>query len=112
MVADFLANGALVIGERVGNWQHQDFASLCVALEVNGEVLIEREGGHASGNLIGWITVLANHLASRGQVLQRGQVVTTGSCTGVHFAAPGDEMTIRFQGFPPLTVAFERKPRD
>ena len=63
-------------------------------------------------NLIGWITVLANHLASRGPALQRGQVVTTGSCTGVHFAARDDEMTIRFQGFPPLTVAFERKPRD
>jgi len=112
MVADLLANGALVIGEPVDEWRHQNFASLRVALEVNGEVLIEREGGHASGDLIGWVALLANHLAERGQVLRRGQFVTTGSFTGVHFAAPGDEMTIRFQGFPLLTVAFEPEPQD
>lgn len=112
MVADFLANGALVIGERVDEWRHLNFAFSRVALEVNGEVLIEREGGHASGDLIGWVALLANHLAERGQVLRRGRFVTTGSFTGVHFAAPGDEMTIRFQGFPPLTVAFEARQQD
>jgi 2-keto-4-pentenoate hydratase len=62
--------------------------------------------------LVSWVAVLANHLAERGQSLQPGQVVTTGSFTGVHFAAPGDKMTARVQGFPSLSVTFKQIQQD
>jgi 2-keto-4-pentenoate hydratase len=112
MVADLLSNGALVVGGWIDNWHQQDFASLGVALDVNDNIAIERQGGHASGDLVSWVAVLVNHLAERGQSLQPGQVVTTGSFTGVHFAAPGDKMTARVQGFPSLSVTFKQIQQD
>jgi 2-keto-4-pentenoate hydratase len=74
VIADLLSNGALVVGGWIDNWHQRDFASLGVALDVNDRVAIERQGGHASGDLVDWVVVLANHIAECGQTLQPGQV--------------------------------------
>jgi hypothetical protein len=60
----------------IDNWHQQDFASLGVALDVNDKIAIERQGGHASGDLVSWVAVLAYLRAERGQPLPSGQVVT------------------------------------
>ena len=39
-----------------------------------------------------------SHLAQRAGGVHAGDIVTTGSWGGIHFAAPGDEVLARFPG--------------
>jgi 2-keto-4-pentenoate hydratase len=107
MLADMLSNGALVVGAPLKTWSNIDFASIAVEFAVNGRVVVSRRGGLPSGDPLGGVVALANHLALRGTPLLAGQYVTTGSYTGVHLASPGDEMVVSFEGFPELRLKFE-----
>lgn len=109
MVADFLGNGALVVGDVVENWQDRPFGDRNVTLSCNGDRMLERRGGHASGDLVGWIAALATHLSERGRVIDAGQIVTTGSHTGVEFGKAGDVLTCRFHDLPSVSVTFAQQ---
>jgi 2-keto-4-pentenoate hydratase len=49
---------------------------------------------------------LANHLAERCGGLKAGQIVTTGSCTGLPFAKPGDRAIVTFEHLGTAQVTF------
>jgi 2-keto-4-pentenoate hydratase len=49
---------------------------------------------------------LANRCRGRGAGLQAGQVVTTGSCTGMLFASPGTAVHAEVAGLAPLSAFF------
>src|SRR5262245_43968857 len=110
MLADMLSNAALVVSDTVAAWRHIDFAAIPIELAINGRAVISRQGGLPSGDPLGAVTALANHLDQRGQGLQPGQFVTTGSYTGVHYANPGDLISVRFHGLPELRFAFDASP--
>jgi 2-keto-4-pentenoate hydratase len=42
------------------------------------------------------LTWLANWLRKRGRGLTAGEIVSTGTCTGHFFAAPGDRLEVDF----------------
>jgi 2-keto-4-pentenoate hydratase len=63
-------------------------------------------GEHPSpdaGSLLAW---LANHCSARGVGLKAGQVVTSGSCTGLLFASEGTAVRVEIRGLAPLSVSF------
>ncbi|UCE31139.1 MAG: fumarylacetoacetate hydrolase family protein [Burkholderiales bacterium] len=97
-LADFQSSGALVIGTAVRDWVGIDFGSLLAQLVVNGEVRAEARGSHPSGDPSVLLPWLAGHVAQRCGGLRRGDVVTTGTWTGMHFVAPGDVVEARFPG--------------
>jgi len=107
LLADMLSNGALIVGAPLDRWSNIDFKKIAVEFAVNGNVVISRRGGLASGDPLGGVAALANHLARRGTPLLAGQYVTTGSYTGVHLASPGDEMVVSFAGFSELRLKFD-----
>ena len=111
MLADMLSNGALVVGAPLKPWLNIDFTTIAVEFAVNGKVVVSRRGGLPSGDPLGGVVALANHLARRGTPLLAGQYITTGSYTGVHLASPGDEMVISFEGFSELRLRFD-PPRE
>ena len=111
MLADMLSNGALVVGAPLKPWSNIDFTTIAVEFAVNGKVVVSRRGGLPSGDPLGGVVALANHLARRGTPLLAGQYITTGSYTGVHLASPGDEMVISFEGFSELRLRFD-PPRE
>ena len=47
------ANGGFVYGDAVSDWRNLDLRNLRVALEVNGKVVDERNGGHPTGDSLG-----------------------------------------------------------
>ena len=104
MLADMLSNGALVVGAPLKAWSNIDFTTIAVEFAVNGKVVVSRRGGLPSGDPLGGVVALANHLARRGTPLLAGQYITTGSYTGVHLASPGDEMVVSFEGFSELRL--------
>ncbi len=107
LLADCLGNAALVVGETTSDWQDLDFASIPLALSIGGSEAVRKDGGHVTGDPLGMVVALANHLGARGMPLEAGQYVITGSYTGVHTPAPGDTVAVSFEGLPPLSFSYE-----
>ena len=103
-LCDLMSNGALVTGDPVADWTDRDLPRLPVRLVKNDEILIEREGGHPQSDPCGWALALINELRAEG--VPAGLTVTTGSCTGIVYGAPGDRFRAEFSGFSPVSLQF------
>lgn len=104
LLADFLSNEALVVGDAASPWSDLDRVGIHVAVEVNGRTVIEQVGGNSAGDPLNAVVALAEHLTKRQLSLEPGQIVTTGTYTGVHFAALDEEVTVRFRGLPEVRL--------
>jgi 2-keto-4-pentenoate hydratase len=83
LLADSLANFGFCFGAAVRQWREIDFLHQPVSLTVDGEEKVRAVGGNAAGHprrLLAW---LANHCARRGRGLAAGDIVTTGTHTGL-----------------------------
>jgi 2-keto-4-pentenoate hydratase len=105
-LADCVANGGLVTGTELSGWSHLDLARLRVTLLVNGTAVVERAGGHPLDDPLHVAVALVNMMRGAGGVTA-GQLVTTGSWTGLRFLKPGDHCTVRFEGLGSAEVSFE-----
>ncbi|MER9559192.1 fumarylacetoacetate hydrolase family protein [Mesorhizobium sp. M0323] len=103
MVADLLANGALIVGPIEKEWQHLDFSRVNARLRINDK-LVHESAGRADGDLVDLVVRLANDLRSRGMKLEAGQVITTGSYTGLYPVVTGDRVTVEFDKIAPVTA--------
>jgi 2-keto-4-pentenoate hydratase len=104
LLADNQANGAFCHGAAVTNWRHIDFLGQPSRLLIDGKEVASARGGNAAGHprrLLAW---LANHRARRGRGLAAGDIVTTGTHTGLVFAAPGASVTVDFVGIGAAAV--------
>ena len=96
-LADFQSNAALVAGSGTRRWAKIDFTAQRAQLWIDARLAKEATGVHPYGNparLLPWAAV---HAASRGG-LRPGDVVTTGSWTGMDFVRPGGEVRAVFPG--------------
>jgi len=101
--ADLMSNGAFVVGADQAQWRSMDLVNLPVSLSFDHGVIAERTGGHTTGDPLLPAVELVNALrATRG--VHAGQMMTTGTYTGLNFARAGQQVTARFQGFAPVTV--------
>jgi len=103
-LADCGINAGLVIGPETADWSHLDLAKLRVTFVVNGEVKIARKGGHPTDHPIAGAVALANMMPGG---VKAGQIVTTGSWTGLPFLQPGDRCVVRFEGLGEAEVVFD-----
>lgn len=97
-LADFQSNGALVVGSGRSDWRAIDFSTLDAELWIDGALAVRARGAHPAGdpaNLLAW---MADHCARRCGGLRAGDVVTTGTWTGLHHAAAGNVVEARFPG--------------
>ena len=106
LLADCIACGALVPGAETPDWSHLDLPRLRVSLLVNGEPVVERQGGHPSDDPFGVAVALVNMMRASSGV-KAGQIVTTGSWTGLRFLKPGDRCVVRFENLGEAEVAFD-----
>ena len=106
VVADNVNHGAQVLGSEVETWRNLDLAGHRAALSVNGTVVAEGTGANVLGHPLEAFAWLANHLARRGFDLVTGQIVTTGTCTGLTPVAAGDSCTADFGDLGTVVVSF------
>jgi 2-keto-4-pentenoate hydratase len=85
-LADFASHGALVVGPGRTDGLRVDQTRQAVRLEAGEVLLYDGVGGNAAGDVFRLLAWLANHAAARCGGLRAGQVVTTGSCSGLAFA--------------------------
>jgi 2-keto-4-pentenoate hydratase len=105
-LADGISNSGFVPGAPVRDWRGLNLGSIHVALSVNGQVVLEQDGGHPTGDPLGVAVELVNMMRT-GAGVRAGQFVTCGSYTGLRFLKPGDACAVRFEGLGGAEVAFE-----
>lgn len=83
-----------------------DLREVQACLAFDGQPVASTRGANPAGDvwrLLGW---LAWHCAQRGQPLRAGQVITTGSCTGMLFAPEGSHVQAQLAGIGMVELQF------
>ncbi len=103
-LADAVSNFGFVQGADVAGWRSLDLAHLRVVLSFGDEVKVDQVGGNPSGDPLAPVVWLANRLLAIGTRLKAGEVVTTGSCTGLLFVKPGVPVAATFEGLGTVSL--------
>jgi 2-keto-4-pentenoate hydratase len=97
-LVDAMANAALIIGAPRRDWERAlDIRNLPVKAWVGGTLAFEGIGGHPIGDPLAVAVALVNLMRQNGGV-KAGQIVTTGSCTGLRPLRPGERFAVEFAG--------------
>ncbi|MET4898412.1 hypothetical protein RN629_14845 [Sphingomonadaceae bacterium jetA1] len=86
----------LVVGGRLSHGWDDRFATMEACLLRDNAPPVVGNSASVLGNPLAAVTWLANWLATRGEALRRGQLVATGSCTGITEIGRHDRITSRF----------------
>ena len=90
LVADATAHTAFVTGSPSTEWRSMDLRSHGAAMFRNGEIISEGTGANVLDGPLSVLLWTANHLSRLGESIEAGEVVTTGTCTGITPVSPGD----------------------
>ena len=86
-VADFMSNGAFVVGEPRSDWRRFDLSELEAYVAIDGQDIARRRGGHPTRDPLIPAVALVNKLRF-GAGVPAGSIVTTGSYVGMPLAPP------------------------
>ena len=104
--ADSGVNIALIVGEWHRNWRDFDLKENPVSMHVNSLRKGFGTGARALGNPLAVLVWLANHYSRRGRGLRAGEVVSTGTCTGLDPVHAGDHVIADFAALGRVEVSF------
>ena len=90
LIADNCWNEGAVFGAPVKDWKTIDLAAVHGVATINGSKVGEGRGADTMGHPLNAVVWLADHLASIGRGLLRGDVVITGSIITTKNVEPGD----------------------
>jgi 2-keto-4-pentenoate hydratase len=105
-LADGLTNQGLFVGPIVPRGLDQLLEAVPITVEQLDRPPLTYDGRHPSGHPLAPLHWLANFLASGGEGLAAGQIVTTGSYCGVLDVPVGEPLRITFDGLGALSVQF------
>jgi 2-keto-4-pentenoate hydratase len=105
-VADCGVNGALVLGAARLDWQTLDLATHEVRLEVDGEPKARGTGALVLGHPLNVLAWFVNRYTARGRTLPAGQIVSTGTTTGLVLLEPGQTAVGDFGVLGQVSVTF------
>jgi 2-keto-4-pentenoate hydratase len=94
--ADNSAHGGIVIGSRLASATGFDFIHEGVVIRKNGRAWLSGCGAEALGSPLHVVAWLANELGQRGQAIEAGHLVATGSLTSILTPEVGDVVDISF----------------
>jgi 2-keto-4-pentenoate hydratase len=104
ILADNFANGGLVFGHAVPNWQSRDLGATTITVTENGEPFASSSNS-AARDPIAALVDFANLMSGRGGA-KAGAFVTTGSWTGMVFTKRGATIVADFGPLGRVEVAF------
>lgn len=106
ILADGSASGRYVFGAAIPGWR-EGLAALRVVLAVDGVVRREGSGADVMGDPLAPILWLTEARRRRGGGLRAGEVISTGSCTGMLPIRAGQRAQARFGESAVVEIAFD-----
>ena len=107
LIADNTWNEGAVLGEPVRDWKAIDLAAVRGVATINGEAVGEGQGAAAMGHPLDAVAWIADHLASIGRGLMRGEVVITGSLVTSKTVQPGDRVKFSLERLGEVELSVE-----
>ena len=107
MTADGGANVALITGPWKTDWHALDLRTHRVAIRINGKERGRGEGARALGDPMNVMVWLANQQSRYGRGLKVGDIVSTGTCTGLDGVKPGDHVVADFGSLGGVEAKFQ-----
>lgn len=106
VIADNTSASRFVVGTRMRDPGDLDLRTLGVVMEKNGAIVSLAAGAAVLGHPAAAVAMMANHLGRRGQEIPAGTFIMTGGVTEAVAVAPGDVITVRFQGLGTVSARF------
>ncbi len=106
LIADLAANGALAAFEGVDYEPGMDLKSVELVMTVNNAEVGRGVGSDALGDPVDALVWLANEASRRGIGLKAGQIVSTGTCTGLIWLEPGQQVELNVSGIGSALLLF------
>lgn len=103
-LADCGVNGGIVLGKPVTAWREIAYASHKVRHLIDGKVAAEGTGALVLGHPFKSLHWLVNGVTSRGYALTKGQILTTGSMSGIVYADQGTTSVADFGSLGQVTL--------
>lgn len=97
-IAGNVLNAGVALGAPVTDWRGLDLAAAYGQMTINGELVGDGHGADVMGHPLEPLVWLANMLAARGQGLEAGMLVITGSIVSPKWLQPGDAAVISIEG--------------
>lgn len=106
-LADLQSHGAMVLGKpSTLPVEDADLRTVEAYLAFDGQPVAVTRGANPAADIWRLVSWLAWHCVERGQPLRAGQVVTTGSCTGLLFAPEGAHVQAQLAGIGMVELRF------
>lgn len=118
-VADNGGCGGLVLGAPIPDWRKTGLRGQTVELEVGGQIVVSRPIDVDWPDVLRAAAWLVNRLKTRGVPVRAGQIIATGTLTGLNAVAPGQVAAATFGAFAKVQLSIasayttpSRKPMD
>ena len=106
-MADNQSNAAIIIGDPIRDgWQKIDLTRAPTSVCVNGAKLYDAISDNPIRDVFNLITGMINVAATLGTPVKSGQIITTGSCSGLLFVEANCNVTLKIQGVGDVAVSF------
>jgi 2-keto-4-pentenoate hydratase len=105
LLADGLSHGAMILGADVPFRPDLAFETIPVRLAIDDVVVIDQVGGNPVGDILDLLAWLATERATKGEGLRAGELVTTGSYTGMRPLPSGSRAKAAFEGIGTVEIA-------
>jgi len=103
-VADNVAHGAAILGSKVDASWICRLAAVETRLLIDSVLVATGNGAAVLGDPLNSVVWLANALTSHGYFLRTGDIVLSGTTTGITRLAEGQSITARFAGLGELNI--------
>ena len=106
ILADGAGSGTIVYGPPIDDWRRRDIAGQQVTLVCNGKLRREGTAAAALDHPMAPLTWLANELSRTGVGLKAGQMISTGTLTGMLAPKAGETYVADFGPFGSVQLTF------
>jgi 2-keto-4-pentenoate hydratase len=106
ILADGAGSGTIVYGPAIDGWRTRDIAGQEATLCCNGRLRRKGTATAALDHPLVPLTWLANELSRTGIGLKAGQMISTGTLTGMLSPKPGETYVAEFGPFGSVTLTF------
>ena len=106
ILADNQGNHGLVVGDGIAQWRTLDWPTLQVRQIIDGKTVVDQTGGLRAVDPTRLLAWMIDHAVRLRGGVRKGQVITTGSWTGLTFYPPGTRARGEFAGLGSVEASF------